>query len=256
MSKADGFVLPQRQQQRQSSFAAGITSFSSIVLFSSSDYPADVEEAYEVDDDYSSSSSSSTTGSIQGKNRMLLDILATGTDNPFLKEDMDRIASLAKELEGTYILPLEKSDEPSQWKLLWTNAPDLLGIRGGPINSLVSIILTMTTENECQFSLTYKFSEQIAGLVSNVMEDVADDRLEQTLVFDYDMPLSQSPNKIQLKLKSTQITSTRFPFEMPSVPIVGGQLLPMTAVDIVFNDGNLRMDRTVQGDFLFLYQKL
>ena len=267
----DAFAFQQQQQQQQNRL--GTTVGSSLCIHSQPfclrsspgdvEEPSDYEDAEEVQDsdidDVDSDDGTPQDAKLKGLNSQLLDALDSSNspvmfgfrafdNNNSNNDKADRITKLASELEGTYVLPLEK---PSEWKLLYTNAPDLLGLQGGPLSELVSMDQTVSA-TEWIFRLVYKPSSSIMGLASSLLPDMADDRLEQTVVFDYE---PSSSNQADLRLRSTQIKASRLPFEAPALPIVGGQLLPV-AVKIVFNDGDLRMDRTVQGDFLFIYQRL
>ena len=194
----------------------------------------------------------STGTGLKGVNGQLLAALAT-LDQPVVFDATAdahfQITKLAASLEGTYILPLDK---PSEWTLVYSTAPDLLGLAGGPLSELVGITQSLT-QTEWTYTLKYRPSSGMQSLVRNLWPDVADDRLTQTVVFDYDMPTN---GRADLKLRNTKIEATRLPFEAPAVPILGGPVLPAVGLKIVFNDGELRMDRTVQGDFLFVYRRL
>jgi hypothetical protein len=151
------------------------------------------------------------------------------------------ITSLADDLSG-YVLPLDK---PSQWTLLYTQAPDLLGFQGGPLSQLVSIRQDVKSSSQLEMVLTYKPSNNIVQWLSGIQ----DDRLEQAVMFDYDLG---SMNKVGLQWKGTRIESSRIG-RIPAIQLPAG--LPFAGFAIVFNDGDLRIDRTAQGDFLVIYKR-
>merc|ERR1712086_287972 len=116
---------------------------------------------------------------------------------------MGRISSLARDLSGSYVLPLEI---PSEWELLYNDAPDILGFKGGPLSQLVSIKQKITNDDKLNIVLEYKPSDGIVSLTKNIFEKIQDDRLEQAVIFDYQ---KEPMNKVDLKLKGTKIDGTR-----------------------------------------------
>jgi len=176
-----------------------------------------------------------------------------------------KINNIVKDLSG-YVLPLDNR-KTSQWKLLYTTAPDILGFKGGPLSQLVSIQQNVVPDgNTLELELKYKPSTNIVSLIGSFLNDIQDDRLKQTVQFDYTIG---SMNTVNLQLRGTRIESSRFSsngnsnsggddgnnnnnnnnlFSLPTP-------LPFVGFTIVFNDGDLRIDRTIQGDFLLIYKK-
>ncbi|CAB9503898.1 expressed unknown protein [Seminavis robusta] len=168
--------------------------------------------------------------------------LRSGDDG---SSEKSKISSLAEDLSG-YVLPLDK---PSRWTLLYTEAPDLLGFRGGPLSQLISIQQLVKSSTQLELVLTYKPSSNIVQLTSSFLSDVQEDRLEQAVTFDYEVG---SMNKVDLQLKGTRIEGTRFG-GVPALQSPTG--LPLGGFSIVYNDGDLRIDKTTQGDFLIIYKR-
>jgi hypothetical protein len=209
------------------------------------------------DDDGSSPSDTGDFDSSPPKDRFtagpgkteLLNAIGDGDQVIFgFGDSRSKIPELANSLENKYVQPLDK---PSTWKLLYTNAPDLLGIQGGPLSQLLSIEQTLD-QTTLTLTLTYKPAEgPIPSLMENFLQGVSEDRLTQTVVFAYE---EKSMNVFNLKLQSTTIDSTRFG-TLPTVTIPSAAPF-VEAFKVDFNDGDLRMERTVQGDFLAIYQRV
>jgi len=170
--------------------------------------------------------------------------------------DKSRIVQLANELlDSNYVLPLSP---PSEWNLLYNDAPDILGFRGGPLSKLVSIRQKVISPQRLEILLEYQPSDGMTTTLSNIanvlsflpQENVQEDRLEQTVLFDYER---KSMNMIDLTIKGTKIDSSRF----GSIPTIEGPgSLPFGSYRIVFNDDDLCIQKTVQGDFIFIYQRI
>lgn len=158
------------------------------------------------------------------------------------------IPQLCKTLENKYVLPLEK---PSAWKLLYTNAPDLLGFEGGPLSQLETLSQELSTST-LTLKFVYKPSDgPLPQLLGNVLSDLEEDRLTQKVVFEYE---EKAMNAFNLKMQSTVIESSRFG-SLPELPIPSAAPF-VEAFKVIFNDGDLRMERTVQGDFLAIYKRM
>jgi len=173
-----------------------------------------------------------------------------------LNEDRARISALANDLAG-YSLPLEEAST-TEWELMYTDAPDILGFRGGPLSQLVSIrqkvtgttAVATTATPQLDIVLEYKPSDGIAALTQNFIENVENDRLQQTIMFEYQ---KEPMNKINLKLKGTKIDASRF----GSLPVLESPAtLPFGSFKVLFNDGDLCIQQTVQGGFNFIYRRI
>jgi hypothetical protein len=161
-------------------------------------------------------------------------------------EDRSMISKLAKDLAG-YSLPLEVS---SEWDLLYFDAPDVLGFRGGPLSQLVSIRQKIVGTAQLDIVLEYKPSDAMAALTNAFLNDVENDRLEQTVMFDYQ---KEPMNKINLKLKGTKIDASRF----GSLPLLESPVtLPLGSFKVLFNDGDILVEQSIQGDFCFIYKRM
>ena len=153
-----------------------------------------------------------------------------------------------EDLSG-YVLPL--GGPPSRWELIYNTAPDFLGLRGGPLSRLVSIQQNVN-DDRLEIVFEYMPSDGVVQLTSSFLEDVGDSRLKQKVWFDYTVgPM----NKVDLQVRGTSI---ELPFGgngfAPSLSSPAA--LPFVGFSVVFNDGDLRIDRTVQGDFLYIYRRI
>ena len=166
-------------------------------------------------------------------------------------DDGGKIPDLVKTLKNKYVVPVEK---PSEWQLLYTSAPNLLGLlEGGPLSQLESLEQELSKE-AMTFTLTYKPPSDgpISSLVGSILgDDISEDRLTQELVFEYE---EKTMNDYSLKLQSTQLDSTRFG-SLPAlnIPAVAPSV---EAFKVIFNDGDLRIEKTVQGDFVVIYKRI
>jgi hypothetical protein len=167
---------------------------------------------------------------------------------------ISRVERLVGDLSG-YVLPLES---PSQWELLYTTAPDVLGFKGGPLSQLVSIQQDVSSLKTLDLRLEYKPSDAIQQLAGSFFEGVGDDRLVQTVQFGI---VSRGPmNKFDIEIQGTRIEASRLESllqqQLQPQLLQSPVPLPFVGFSIVFNDGNLRVDRSVQGDFLSVYQRI
>lgn len=216
-----------------------------------SDDPSDASPSDTGDDD-TSTTAVFTDGPT--KTDLLSAIASASTTDDgvvFGSNDAGKIPDLVKSLKNKYVLPLEK---PSDWRLLYTSAPDFLGLlEGGPLSQLESLKQELSKE-AMTFTLTYKPPSDgpISNLVGSILgDDVSEDRLTQALVFAYD---EKTMNDYSLKLQSTQIDSTRFG-SLPALTIPAGAP-SVEAFKVIFNDGDLRIEKTVQGDFVVIYKRI
>ena len=109
----------------------------------------------------------------------------------------------------------------------------------------------MVTASTITVALIYKPSDGILPqLAGNLLGDVSADRLTQKVVFEYE---EKNMNDFFLKLQSTTIDSSRFG-TLPTLPIPDAAP-SVEAFKILFNDGDLRIERTVQGDFLSIFKR-
>ena len=157
------------------------------------------------------------------------------------------VQKIVDDLSG-YVLPLAK---PSKWKLLYTTAPDILGFQGGPLSQLVVIQNNVMEDGkQMEIDLVYKPSNTIMQLTSSFLQDIEEDRLTQTIMFDYEVG---AMNKVDLQIRGTRIDGTRLG-GLPSLE--SPTSFPFVGFTVVFNDGDIRCDRTIQGDFLYIYKRI
>ena len=221
---------------------------------------SDVDDSYDDDDD---AGSAGGAGSAFGDNDCNDDgngnynepkdqlLMALATKDKLFGDKNSKISTLAKDLAG-YAMPLMPSTTP--YRLLYTDAPDLLGFQGGPLSELVSISQKVTSSTDMEIILEYKPSQGIANLVSNFMPDITQERLQQIVYMEY---TKEPMNKIDVKIKGTKLQGTRFggndglpPLTSPT-PIQ----LPFGSFKVLFHDDDLCIQQTIQGEFLFIYQK-
>ena len=164
---------------------------------------------------------------------------------PDASSSSDDIGTLANDLSG-YVLPLDK---PSQWTLIYTDAPDLLGFQGGPLSQLISIRNDVTSSKDMEIVLTYKPSSNIVQWTSSFLSDIQDDRLEQAVLFAYEVG---SMNRVDVELKGTRVEGSHLG-SLAAIQSPTG--LPWGGFSIIFNDGDLRIDKSTQGDFLLIYMR-
>ena len=140
---------------------------------------------------------------------------------------------------------------PSNWKLLYTDTPDLLGFQGGPLSQLVWIQQKLTNSAEMEIVLEYKPSQGIASLVGTFLPDVEEDRLKQIIFLEY---TKEPMNAIDLKLKGTKIEGTRFGTGLPA--LISPTALPFGSFKVLFHDGDIAIQQAVQGEFISIYQRI
>mmetsp|Transcript_36911 Transcript_36911/g.42100 ORF Transcript_36911/g.42100 Transcript_36911/m.42100 type:complete len:256 (-) Transcript_36911:139-906(-) len=162
--------------------------------------------------------------------------------------DRSRITKLAKDLsESNYVSPLLSSE----WKLVYNDAPDVLGFRGGPLSKLLSIRQKINVnDNKLEMILEYKPSDGVSILLSSLLPAIEDDRLEQTVSFECE---TQPMNKFNLVVKGNKIDSSRFGSTSNLQSPVS---LPFGSYKVTFNDDDLCIQETIQGGFLFIYQRI
>jgi len=171
------------------------------------------------------------------------------------KTRKSKIDKYAKDLSG-YALPRDNR-KASQWKLLYTTAPCILGCSWGSYQ-LISVQQTIMPErNTIDLDLEYK---PTTFLHRSIFDD---ERLKQTVRFDYKIG---SMNTVNLQLIGFCIKSSYLSCNSINDGILDNNpnknlisrpnaLPPFVDFTIVFNDGDLRIDRTIQGDYLSIYKK-
>ena len=216
---------------------------------------SDVDDSYDDDVGASAAFGGDTGYNDGGKYNEPKDqlLMALATKDKLFGDKNSRISTLAKELAG-YAMPLMPSNEP--YRLLYTDAPDLLGFQGGPVSELVSISQTLTTSTEMEIILEYKPSKGITNLVSTFIPDIINERLQQIIYMEY---TKEPMNKIDIKIKGTKLQGTRFGGTngggLPALTSPTSIPLPFGSFKVLFHDDDLCIQQTIQGEFLFIYQK-
>ena len=108
-----------------------------------------------------------------------------------------------------------------------------------------------TDDHLMEIVLNYQPSANIVALAGSFIDGIENDRLEQSVAFDYEVG---SMNKVDVRLKGTRIESSRLGNSLPSID--SPSPLPFGGFSIIFNDGDIRIDRSTQGDFLFVYKRI
>mmetsp|Transcript_36910 Transcript_36910/g.42099 ORF Transcript_36910/g.42099 Transcript_36910/m.42099 type:complete len:102 (-) Transcript_36910:139-444(-) len=98
--------------------------------------------------------------------------------------------------------------------------------------------------------LEYKPSDGVSILLSSLLPAIEDDRLEQTVSFECE---TQPMNKFNLVVKGNKIDSSRFGSTSNLQSPVS---LPFGSYKVTFNDDDLCIQETIQGGFLFIYQRI
>jgi len=153
--------------------------------------------------------------------------------NPTLGRGADAVAEL-----GT-----------STWSLLYTDAPDILGIRGGPLARVDRIGQEITpSENRIANVIEYCPSEAALRLGGAL---VRGDRVTQRVLLGYE---TSGGDLVDLKLQGISLTPNMFLGQSvsPSRKLAGGfggQIPAPTfgAFDYVYFDGIVRIVKTKQG---------
>lgn len=156
-----------------------------------------------------------------------------------------KIADLAK---------LSPEAEPSarlggEWTLLYTDAPDILGIPSGPLARIKRIGQEIDASAKTITNvIEYEPSPLASGVAGIVGGTVDEDSLVQRVITEYN-PVSAV--SVDLKIRGLSITPTRvFGFELPDMLRLkadGPLSLPFGNFDILYMDDDLRIVRTRQG---------
>jgi len=185
--------------------------------------------------------------------------------------------------------------EGSSWKLLYGDAPDILGLRGGPLSRLVSIrqevssLSSLSTTEDVvggmrrqtlEVILEYAPSESMMGLIGRLPQfipsfgefDITQDRLEQSVFLDCQQGDGDGDGDgddagiLELRPRGTSIRGTRFggtgnilpAFNLQDEGDILASLPIALSCRIVYNDGDLRIDRSQvdQGNYLGIYRRI
>lgn len=144
-----------------------------------------------------------------------------------------------------------------QWKLLFSDAPDILGIRGGPLSELMFIGQDVDEEKgTCDNVIRYRPSDQAQALFRALGQDISEDRLEQRVLLSFEQDSSNGyPKKVKQTLLGTKIIPVQLLGGRISntwAPDLGGTgllTLPFGSYEVLYNDDRLRIVRTQQGFF-------
>lgn len=136
-----------------------------------------------------------------------------------------------------------------EWTLLYTDAPDILGIPTGPLSSLKrigqeidAVAGTITNVIEYEPSAT---AAQLAGLIGG---QVSEDMVVQRVITGY---TPASATEVELKIRGLSFTPTKvFGVEIPEFArfkAEGPLSLPFGFFEILYMDDDLRIVQTRQG---------
>ena len=130
------------------------------------------------------------------------------------------------------------------WLLEYTDAPDILGLSGGPFATLRRIGQQIdASEKTIANVLEYTPS----GWISSINSLVADDKIQQRVLLDYEV----EGTKYNLKIKGTGFNFNRVAgvdlAAAPPLKLQGLLALPFGQFEVLYNDGSLRVIRTQQG---------
>ena len=141
------------------------------------------------------------------------------------------------------------ADLDGRWRLVFSDAPDILGLRGGPLSELVFIGQDIdgaagTVDNVIE----YMPSQPMRSLFGSVGID--EDRIEQRVLLKFECT---GGNTVNLKVSGTKLVPKRvfggrISADRLQPPALQGPLtLPFGKFDVLYNDGDLRIVRTGPG---------
>mmetsp|Transcript_25179 Transcript_25179/g.78998 ORF Transcript_25179/g.78998 Transcript_25179/m.78998 type:complete len:271 (-) Transcript_25179:1705-2517(-) len=136
-----------------------------------------------------------------------------------------------------------------QWELVFSDAPDILGIRGGPLSKLEFIGQDIdagagTIDNVIRYSP----SGLIRGTFGRVVAGLEDDRLEQRVLLRYE----QDGRKVRMTVRGTSIAPENTlggRLNLRPLKLEGPLKVPFGNFEILYNDGELRVIKTGRGNY-------
>jgi len=170
----------------------------------------------------------------------LIDAIA-GTDRGFKRDraQTDRVKQCVSALAA--VAPPPAPLETADWTLLWTDAPDITSLSGGPLGPTLGRIGQEISTAE--------------GTIVNVIEwapaswlpgDFGDDRVDQRVVTTF---VEDPPGRVKLSIKGAGVRPRRvLGRDLPGTPFdfSGLLTLPFGEFDVLYNDGDLRVVKTGQ----------
>lgn len=139
-----------------------------------------------------------------------------------------------------------------QWRLLYTDAPDILGLRGGPLSELDFIGQDIDeTSGTCDNVIRYRPSDQMQSLFQGLGQDISEDRLEQRVLLSFEKKAGS--NRVEQKIKGTKIVPLSLLGGRVTdawAPPLGGTgflSLPFGSYNLLYNDDKMRIVRTNTG---------
>eukprot|EP00968_Pinguiococcus_pyrenoidosus_P012820 scaffold1144_cov215-Pinguiococcus_pyrenoidosus.AAC.5 len=144
------------------------------------------------------------------------------------------------------------TDLNGKWELLYSDAPDILGIRGGPLAKLEFIgqdidSLAMTIDNVIRYSPSDAMRSAFGSL------GIANDRLEQRVLLSYEQD-PMEPRTVTMRVRGTSIAPENTlggRLNLNPLELVGPTTLPFGQFEILYNDGDLRIVKTGRGSYGF-----
>jgi len=185
------------------------------------------------------------------RKRLVADLLAAAfrVDRGFAASQEDRKAITAKLLDLAAFSP---NAEPARsiggrWTLLYTDAPDILGIprTGGPFLELARIGQEI---DEAGGTISNVIEWRPPRLLAGFADALAEDVLVQRVFTDYTVV---SPSKVDLKIKGLGFQPRRaLGIDLPDgtrFELKGPLSLPFGSFEVLYSDGELRIGKTGQG---------
>jgi len=139
-----------------------------------------------------------------------------------------------------------------QWRLVYTDAPDILGLRGGPLSELDFIGQDIDeAAGTCDNVIRYRPSDQMLNLFEGFGQDISQDRLEQRVMLSFEK--TAGSKRVEQKIKGTKIV----PLSVlggrvtdawaPPLGGTGPLSLPFGSYDLLYNDDRMRIVKTTAG---------
>jgi len=133
------------------------------------------------------------------------------------------------------------------WELVYTNAPDILGLTGGPLAKLSRIgqqidAIGGTIDNVIEYVPATWVSSAFANAA-----DVTADRLQQRVLLTYETDGTRCNIQIRgTSLSAQQVLGVSLA-SAPPLRLQGPLELPFGSFEVLYNDGDLRIVKTQQG---------
>ena len=177
------------------------------------------------------------------KKKALLDAIA-GTERGF-NRDKDQAEAVRAAIQSLADARTEPPDplKTQNWTLAWTDAPDILGLAGGPLSRLGRIGQEVDATEGTVVNVIEWSPSPLATLLR---KDFADDVVQQRVITGFTEP---TPGDVKLVLKGAGLRPKRVlgrNVDEKTFDAVGPLSLPFGEFTVLYNDGDLRCVRTGQ----------